>query len=136
VPPEAAPPGPGPQPQPGAPVDPEHVGPEAPRVLAGFLVSFEGNDLGTFWPIYQGSNLVGRKDASDGLNLEIDHPTTSSRHANLLASARPARLKIEDLGSTNGTFYKEEKLAPGTRVEVDDGDQIRFGGYTVLVKLV
>ena len=105
-------------------------------MLAGFLASYEGNDLGNWWPIFQGSNLVGRKDAADGLAIEVDHPTTSSRHANLLASARPGRVKVEDLGSTNGTFVKEEKLAPGTRVELVDGDKVRFGGYTVLVKLV
>ena len=57
--------------------------------LAGFFVSFEGSELGAFWPIYQGRNEIGRKGAADGLHIEIDHPTTSSRHAVLLASARP-----------------------------------------------
>ncbi len=117
-------------------MDPDLVPADAPRVLAGFLVSYEGNELGSWWPIFQGSNLIGRKDAADGLTIEVDHPTTSSRHANLLAAARPGRLKVEDLGSTNGTFVKEQKLTPGTRIELGDGDKIRFGGYTALIKLI
>ena len=120
----------------GGPTDPEHVAPNAPRALAGFLVSFDGHDLGISWPIHQGINLVGRKDAADGLQLEIDHPTTSSRHAKILASARPGRLKIEDLNSTNGTFVRDQKLAPGTRLELRDGDPIRFGGFSAIVKII
>ncbi len=110
--------------------------PDGARVLAGFLVSFEGNECGTFWPLYQGRTLVGRKDAADGLDLEIDHPTTSSRHATLVATARPGRLEVEDLGSTNGTFIQDEKIPSGVRYELKDGVSLRFGGYPVIVKLV
>jgi hypothetical protein len=116
--------------------DPEHVEAGAPRVLAGFLVSYEGNEMGAFWPIHQGQNQLGRKGAAPGLDLEIDHPTTSSRHAVLYASARPARLKIEDSGSTNGTFLRDQQLERGRRYEVEDGDVVRFGGFTTIVKLV
>ena len=108
----------------------------APRVLAGFLVSYEGQEQGAFWPIYQGRNMVGRRDAAEGLDIQIDNPTTSSRHAVLMASARPARIKLEDAGSTNGTFLGDRRLEPGQRHELDDGDQIRFGGYPVVVKIV
>jgi hypothetical protein len=138
-----------PSPQPGLPAnpsrppsavasgrDPDHVEPGAPRALAGFLVSYEGNDLGAHWPILQGQNQLGRKGAASGLDIEIDHPTTSSRHAILYASARPARLKVEDSGSTNGTFVRDQQLERGRRYEVQDGDVIRFGGFTTIVKLV
>jgi pSer/pThr/pTyr-binding forkhead associated (FHA) protein len=117
-------------------VDPEQVAPDAPRVLAGFLVSYETSTLGSFWPIFQGRNAVGRKDAAEGLDISIDHPTTSSRHAALLASARPGRIKIEDGGSTNGTFVGDQRLEPGRRHELNDGDVIRFGGFFVLVKII
>ena len=116
--------------------DPMQVAPDSPRVLAGFLVSYEGNDLGAFWPLYQGKNVVGRKAAMDGLDIEIDHPTTSSRHAVLHAAARPGAVKIEDPGSTNGTFLNEERLAKNTPTELRDGDVLRFGGFTVTVKIV
>ncbi len=105
-------------------------------MLAAFLVSFESTELGSFWPIYQGTSTLGRKDAADGLTIEIDHPTTSSRHAAILASARPGRIKVEDLGSTNGTFVDDERIPPGTKRELRDGQSVRFGGYTVTVKIV
>ncbi|MCC6214881.1 MAG: FHA domain-containing protein [Polyangiaceae bacterium] len=109
---------------------------DAPRVLAAFLVSYEDADLGVFWPIFQGQNLVGRKGAGDGLGVEIDHPTTSSRHGVFHATARPGRVVYEDVGSTNGTFFGDEKLAPGTRFELSDGQEIRFGGYTAKLKII
>jgi hypothetical protein len=120
----------------GVPRDPETVPAGAPRVLAAFLVSFESSESGTFWPVYQGVNLLGRKDSAEGLHVEIDHPTTSSRHARILASARPGRLKVEDIGSTNGTFVDEERIPAGIKQEVRDGQSVRFGGYTVTVKIV
>ncbi|HET9958106.1 MAG TPA: FHA domain-containing protein [Polyangiaceae bacterium] len=116
--------------------DPELVEAGAQRSLAGFLVSYDGQELGVFWPFYQGPNMLGRKGAAPGLDIEIDHPTTSSRHAVLYASARPARLKIEDLGSTNGTFAQDRQLERGKKHEVRDGDVVRFGGFSVIVKLV
>jgi hypothetical protein len=115
--------------------DPESVEAGAMRVLAGFLVSFE-YELGQFWPLYQGQNVVGRRDAAPGLDVQIDHPTTSSRHAVIYASARPGRLKVEDVGSTNGTQLGEMQLERGRKYELKDGDTIRFGGYSLVVKLV
>jgi pSer/pThr/pTyr-binding forkhead associated (FHA) protein len=117
-------------------VDPEQVAPEAPRVLAGFVVSFEGDPLGQFWPFRQGRNEVGRLGANPSLDLAIDHPTTSSRHAVLLASVRPTRLKIEDVGSTNGTYVNGERITPGIKQELCDGDYVRFGGFTTTIKLL
>jgi hypothetical protein len=119
-----------------AATDPEQVAPNSPVALAGFLVSFDERELGQFWPVHQGQTVVGRKGAADGLDIEFDHPTTSSRHAVLLASARPARIKLEDQGSTNGTFVNDHKLEAGKRHELRDGDLIRFGGFVAIVKIV
>lgn len=110
--------------------------PKHARVLAGFLVSYEGHAEGAFWPIYEGQNIVGRKDAAQGLDVQIDHPTTSSRHAMVNAQARPGRLEVVDTGSTNGTFYGEGKIEPGRAVALRDGDQLRFGGFPVIVKII
>lgn len=150
-----APPGYGPPPappiqQPGAPAFPQvsttqaspgtantepEQAPLAPRVLAGFLVSYE-TELGQAWHIYQGTNTIGRLEAAEGLDIELDHPTTSSRHAIIHATARPGRMSLEDLGSTNGTFRGDVKLEPHTRVELRDGESIRFGGFAVTVKII
>lgn len=106
------------------------------RTLAGFLVSYEATELGVFWPIYQGQNTVGRKGAAPGLDIEIDHPTTSSRHAIIHATARPGRLRIEDPGSTNGTFVAEHMIEKNRQQDLRDGEQLRFGGFNVIVKII
>jgi pSer/pThr/pTyr-binding forkhead associated (FHA) protein len=108
----------------------------ASRSLAGFLVSYDTSEFGVFWPLYQGQNVVGRRGAAAGLDVEIDHPTTSSRHALIHASARPSRMKLEDTGSTNGTYVGDQQLERGRKHEVRDGDVLRFGGFSVIVKLV
>ncbi len=116
--------------------DPELVEPGAIRALAGFLVSFDSSELGMFWPIYQGQNVIGRKGAGAGLDIEIDSPTTSSRHAIVYASAQPGRLKVEDTGSTNGTFQNEAPLERSKKVELRDNDVLRLGGFNVTVKII
>ncbi|HEY0467745.1 MAG TPA: FHA domain-containing protein, partial [Polyangiaceae bacterium] len=128
APPPAAAPGPG--------RDPELVEAGALRALAGFLVSYDQSELGVFWPLYQGQNVLGRKGASAGLDIEVDSPTTSSRHAIVYASARPGRLKVEDAGSTNGTFMNEAPLERGKKFELRDNDTLRFGGFSVTVKII
>ena len=100
------------------------------------MVSYEEQAEGIFWPVYQGKNVVGRAGAADDLDIEIDHPTTSSIHAVIYASARPGRLKIEDSHSTNGTFLSDEKLDCNQRHELADGAALRFGGFPVIVKVI
>jgi pSer/pThr/pTyr-binding forkhead associated (FHA) protein len=100
------------------------------------LVSYDQSELGVFWPLYQGQNVLGRKSAAPGLDIEIDSPTTSSRHAVVFAAARPGRLKVEDAGSTNGTFLNETPLERGKKVDLRDNDVLRFGGFNAIVKIV
>jgi hypothetical protein len=128
--PSAPPPAVAPAPQAPTAADP------ALRVLAGFLVSYESTELGVFWPIYQGQNIVGRKGAAPGLDIEIDHPTTSSRHAVIQAAARPGRLRVEDPGSTNGTFLGEHMIEKNKSHDLRDGETVRFGGFNVIVKII
>jgi hypothetical protein len=109
---------------------------DGPRTLVGFLVSFDNVDIGQYWPIHQGRNVVGRQGAATGLDVEIAHPTTSSLHAVLLAAARPARVAVEDTSSTNGTFVNDNLLAPGQRWDLRDGDRLRFGLFNTIVKVI
>jgi hypothetical protein len=109
---------------------------DGPRTLVGFLVSFESVELGQYWPIHQGRNVLGRQGAATGLDIEISHPTTSSLHAVFLATAQPARVVVEDTGSTNGTFVNDNVLTPGQRWELRDGDHVRFGLFHAIIKIV
>jgi pSer/pThr/pTyr-binding forkhead associated (FHA) protein len=115
-------------------MDPEHVSEDLPRSLAGFLVHFR-DEIGQFWPLYQGRNWVGRSGGED-IDVPLDDPATSSKHALILAAARPGRLKVEDLGSTNGTYVGRHRLERGQRRELTDGDLLRFGTVTCIVKIV
>ena len=117
-------------------LDPEAVPEGAPRILSGFLISYDVQLLGRAWPIVQGLNRIGRLGAGVPSDVELDHPTASSRHAVILASACPGRMKLEDTGSTNGTMLNGMRLAPGARHEIKDGDRIRFGLLTTIVKIV
>lgn len=109
---------------------------DGPRVLVGFLVSFDNVELGQYWPIHQGRNVVGRQGVTTGVEIEISHPTTSSLHAVLLAAARPGRVLVEDTGSTNGTFVNDNALSAGQRWELRDGDRLRFGLFNTVVKVI
>jgi len=109
---------------------------DAPRVLVGFLVSFDNVELGQYWPIHQGRNVVGRQGAASGIQIEISHPTTSSLHAVLLALARPGRVVVEDNNSTNGTFVNDNALGAGQRWELRDGDRVRFGLFNTILKVI
>ncbi len=39
-------------------------------------------------------------------------------------------------GSTNGTYVNEEHIGLNGRRDLRDGDKLRFGGYTTIVKIV
>ena len=43
---------------------------------------------------------------------------------------------VEDTGSTNGTYVNEEHIGFNGRRDLRDGDKVRFGGYTTIVKIV
>jgi hypothetical protein len=115
---------------------PLNIPQDAPRVLAGILVSYESNPLGQSWTLHQGSNLVGRAGAVAGADLELPHATVSSRHALLTVAAHPGRVVITDFGSTNGTFVNETALVPHEPRELRDGDRVRFGLFAAIVKII
>lgn len=101
------------------------------RTLAGFLVSFQDDPLGKFWPLWQGKNTVGRAETGQHVDVAIGHGTTSTNHA--AVEVEGPRITLVDLGSTNGTFHNEEAIGFQGRRDVRDGDKIRFGGYSVIV---
>jgi hypothetical protein len=83
------------------------------------LLIVDGPNAGREFDI-TGAVVIGR-DTSAG--IVIDDPEASRRHASL--SAEGASIRVEDLGSTNGTFVGGERLSEA-RVLVD-GERLRIG---------
>ncbi len=107
-----------------------------PTALRGFLVSFQTNSNGEFWPLKGGRVVIGRAQSVDGLDIQLPDATISSRHAALHVDGVAGTVAVEDTGSTNGTYVNEEHIGLNGRRDLRDGDKVRFGGYTTIVKIV
>jgi hypothetical protein len=70
--------------------------------------------------LHQGENLLGRVE--NGVAW-LDSPTVSRRHARIVIE--DGAVFLEDLGSKNGTFLHEERIAGP--VPLADGDVFRVG---------
>jgi len=105
------------------------------RQLRGFLYSFHSDAAGVYWPLYVGRNVLGRSGSGEVLDVEINDPTTSSRHG-VLACEPSGTVVIEDEGSTNGTFVNDNAIGYRGKIELHDGDRIRFGAYNAAIRLV
>ena len=71
-------------------------------------------------PLHEGENLIGR-DAE--CTVCVDLPNISRRHARIVVTGHEAT--IEDLGSTNGTVLRDQKVTQPTALR--DADRIRVG---------
>jgi hypothetical protein len=146
--PQGGPPGYAPQPHyapgppggygavPAAPMPFLNDAPAPPKILRGFLVAYGTNPNGDFWPLTGGRLVVGRLGATEGIDVSMQDPTISSRHAAMVVDAASGSIAIEDTGSTNGTFVNDEHIGFNGRRELRDGDRLRFGGYTAVVKII
>ncbi len=79
-----------------------------------------GPDIGRRTPLTKRNYVVGRENDAD---LVIGRSSVSRQHAQLVLS-ESGEWYVQDLGSTNGTFVNEERIA---RRDLGDGDQVRFG---------
>ncbi len=121
---------------PPAPVPFVADAPTPPKILRGFLIAYATNPNGDFWPLTGGRLLVGRLGTNEGIDLSMQDPTISSRHAAMVVDAASGSIVVEDTGSTNGTFVNDEHIGFNGRRELRDGDRLRFGGYTAVVKII
>jgi pSer/pThr/pTyr-binding forkhead associated (FHA) protein len=103
-------------------------------MLRGFVVSFQTNPGGDFWPLGTGRVTVGRSNAGEPAEVALADATISSRHAVFVVDS--ASIVVEDTASTNGTYVNEEHIGQNGRRELRDGDRVRFGGFTTLVKIL
>ena len=90
------------------------------------LVSWEGEPQVHELPA-AGTIVFGRSQLCD---VRIDHASVSRRHAALHLGAS---LRIEDLGSSNGTRVRGELIFPGRRLAFEPGDALEIGRVVVRI---
>ncbi len=69
-----------------------------------------------------GQKTIGRTPDND---IKIPSPQVSSRHAILHSTG--GQLFIEDRGSANGTYVRGQRIPPGQRVPVQNGEKVFIG---------
>jgi hypothetical protein len=106
------------------------------NALRGFLVSYQSNTQGDFWPLQGGRKTVGRANSGEQVDIPLSDATISSRHAAVIVDGTTGSVQVEDTGSTNGTFVNEDHIGFNGKRELRDGDKVRFGGYTCIVKVI
>lgn len=85
------------------------------------LTVVSGALRGVSFRIAAGSRVIGRAETAD---IVIADSQVSRRHAAVRLSG--GQVCLADMGSTNGTWLNEERLAG--RALLVDGDRIRLGG--------
>jgi len=115
---------------------PQAMNTSGPKVLVGFLVTFQNDPGGSFWPIHSGRTQLGRSGSDGGVDVPIPDGSTSSRHATVHADPSTGQAFVDDDNSRNGTFLNEQKLVPGDRRQLRDNDRLRLGSTTFVVKLL
>jgi hypothetical protein len=115
---------------------PAHTVGKSKRRLGAFLVSFQYEPLGAFWPLAVGPNLVGRSGLGARPDLDIGLADTTVSTEQAVVHVEPGHVGIEDRGSKNGTFVNGRPLLSGVRAPLQHGDRIRFGSFEVMVVLV
>lgn len=94
--------------------------------MASFrLILLTGLGAGTEYPLEKTELFIGRDLSND---IVIDDPEVSRRHARLVMSA--LSFTLEDLGSTNGTFVRGQRLS--TPVPLIPGEIITMGEKVTL----
>jgi two-component system, cell cycle response regulator len=84
------------------------------------LIVYSGPEAGLPFDLEPGTFTIGRAPACE---LMLDSPGISRRHAELLVAERS--VTVRDLGSVNGTFVNEKRIAEP--VQLAGGDLLRFG---------
>jgi len=105
-------------------------------VLIGFLVTFQNEPTGKFWPLRSGRTALGRGGGDTSPEVALPDASASARHALVQGDPSTGQAFVEDAGSRNGTFVNEQRLAKGTQRQLHDNDRLRLGSITLVVKLL
>ena len=97
------------------------------------LLAIGGGSVVTYPLPETGQVVIGRGENAD---VRINEPSISRRHALLRIEPSPAGtlLRIEDLGSSNGTRVREHSLAAHESMSFTPGDLIELGTTMFIVQ--
>jgi CRP-like cAMP-binding protein len=76
--------------------------------------------------------MIGRSDPVTGIMPDIDltsvdnNRSVSRRHAKILRK-EGRYFMLEEVGTVNGTYVNDQKIATGVQVEIKNGDRVRIG---------
>ncbi len=93
--------------------------PEAVTERVPCLVVLRGEDEGRVIPLGKDPCTVGR---GEGAKVRLEDPGVSRAHARVQVEAE--RLRVEDLGSTNGVIYRGRRIRQAL---LGDGDCLQLG---------
>jgi pSer/pThr/pTyr-binding forkhead associated (FHA) protein len=105
-------------------------------VLVGFLVTFQNEPTGKFWPLRSGRTTLGRANVENEADVALQDASASARHAIIHGDPSTGQVFVEDTGSRNCTFINEQKLPQGVQRQLHDNDRLRLGSITLVVKLL
>jgi Inner membrane component of T3SS, cytoplasmic domain len=86
---------------------------------SGWLVPLDGPQTGELFALTAGRCVVG---TAPDCNVVVRDPSISGRHAEFSVAGRGYR--VQDLGSTNGTYVNDKRV---TQEDLIDGDTVRLG---------
>ncbi|MEJ2659435.1 MAG: FHA domain-containing protein [Desulfobacteraceae bacterium] len=95
--------------------------------MARLILTYQ-NKVQRNFMVPPGAEIIVGRDA--GNQMVIDDPSVSGRHAKIRMSDRG--LFVTDMGSTNGTFVNEDKVAD---CQLAHQDWIRIGKHVIIVDL-
>jgi ABC-type multidrug transport system ATPase subunit/pSer/pThr/pTyr-binding forkhead associated (FHA) protein len=79
-----------------------------------------------------GTNVISIGRTPDN-QIVVPHAQVSSKHAQILRVGQ--ELFVEDRGSANGTFVRGQRLTPGQRVPIQNGEKVYIGPMPLLIHI-
>lgn len=105
----------------------EPAAPPEPRRAVALLIAADGTE----YSLWEGRTTLGRR-ADNDVPL-TDDPYISGRHAEFHCDENGC--SVTDMGSTNGSFYAGERLAPHRPRPLAPGDEVRLGQSVFVLQM-
>jgi hypothetical protein len=100
------------------------------KKLAGMLISYSKDGNGEYWPLYLGTNIIGKSTENNVVLLE---DSVSKVHSSIQIRRLPNGdiiFELMDRGSSLGTIINGSDHSDyNNYVKLSNGDNITIGGY-------